>query len=93
MAAWRDIEGRAERLGATALYFGTAPKWLMNAARAAIAAPVVVNVKGQAPDNVIVLTTLAEYERLAGTRSVLADASAADLAILAPDMAEITADS
>ena len=88
MAAWRDIEARASRLGATALYFGQAPKWLTNAARAAVAAPVVVNIKGTAPDRTIVLTTLAEYERLAGTKPALEGATADELAILAPDKVE-----
>ena len=88
MAAWRDIEARADRLGATALYFGQAPKWLTNAAKAAIATPVVINIKGTAPDRTIVLTTLAEYERLAGTRPALEGATAEELAILAPDKVE-----
>ncbi len=89
MAAWRDIETRVLRLGGTALYFGQPPRWLTNAARAAIAAPVVVNIKGTSPDRTIVLTTLAEYERLAGTRPVLEGATADELAILAPDKAPI----
>lgn len=88
MAAWRDIETRVMRLGGTALYFGAAPKWLANAGRAAHAGPVILNVKGVAPDSTIVLTTLAEYERLAGTKPVLEGASPAELAILAPDRAE-----
>lgn len=88
MAAWRDIETRVMRLGGTALYFGAAPKWLANAGRAAHAGPVILNVKGVAPDSTIVLTTLAEYERLAGTRPVLEGASAEEMAILAPDRAE-----
>ena len=88
MAAWRDIEGRAQKLGATAMYFGQAPKWLTNAARAARAAPVVLNIKGIEANSTVVLTTLAELERLAGTRPALEGATADELAILAPDKVE-----
>lgn len=85
MAAWRDLEARVMRLGGTALYFGQAPKWLANAGRAAHAGPVILNVKGVPVDSTIVLTTLVEFERLAGTKSALDGASDAELAILAPD--------
>ena len=88
MASWRDLETRVMRLGGTALYFGVEPKWLTHARRAAHAGPVVLNIKGVPPDSTIVLTTLAEYERLAGTRPALEGATAEELAILAPDKVE-----
>ena len=87
MAAMKDILGRAEKLGATAMYFSQPPKWLTNAARAALASPVIVNVKGLAPDQTPCIVTLAELERLAGTRPALEGATADELAILAPDKA------
>lgn len=88
MAAMRDLQGRAEKLGATAMYFSQAPKWLTNAARAALAGPVIINIKGTPADSTPVLVTLAELERLAGTRPALDGATSDELAILAPDKAE-----
>lgn len=88
MAAMRDILVRAEKLGATAVYFSHAPKWLTNAAQAALAGPVIVNVKGLPADQTPCIVTLAELERLAGTRPALDGATAEELAILAPDKAE-----
>lgn len=88
MAAMRDIQARAEKLGATALYFSNAPRWLMNAQRSALAAPVVVNIKGVAPDATPVIVSLAELERLAGRHAALEGASAEEMAVLAPDKLE-----
>jgi hypothetical protein len=90
MAAMRDIQGRAIKLGATATYMTKAPRWLTNAARAALAGPVIINIKGTPPDSTPVLVTLAELERLAGTRSALEGATADELAILAPDMPSLS---
>lgn len=65
MAAVYDLLGRASDLGATIVYQGTPPRWLTLAAQAARnGEPVIVNVKGIAPDSTPVLVTLAEYERL-----------------------------
>ena len=64
MAAYGDLEQRAERLGATCIYQGQPAGWLLRAAKAAAGAPVVVNVKGMDADSTPVLVTLAELERL-----------------------------
>lgn len=64
MAAMRDIQARAAKLGATATYMTKAPKWLTNAARAAGGGPVIVNIKGTPPDSTPVIVLLKELERL-----------------------------
>lgn len=65
MAAVADLLGRASDLGAEVIYQGAPPRWLQLAAQTARdGVPVIVNVKGVAPDSTPVLLTLAEYERL-----------------------------
>jgi hypothetical protein len=87
LATMRDIQARALRLSATVTYMTKAPVWLIKALRAARAGPVVINIKGTPADSTPVLLTLAQLERLAGTKHALDGATAEELAILAPDRA------
>lgn len=65
MAAVADLLGRASDIGAQIIYQGAPPRWLTLAAQTARdGVPVIVNVKGVAPDSVPVMVTLSEYERL-----------------------------
>ena len=64
MAAMRDLQARAEALGATVTYMTSPPVWLMRVMKAAQAVPVIVNCKGVEPDKTPVILTLGELERL-----------------------------
>jgi hypothetical protein len=66
MASVRDILPRADALGATVVYHGSPARWLLDAAKAAQAAPVIVNCKGIAPADTPCIVTLAMLERLQG---------------------------
>ena len=87
MAAYRDLQERIARAGATCIYLSAPPQWFGKAVRAAAGVPVVVNVKGMGPDDTPVLVTLAELERLqAAARTV------EELRVLAPDALGLPAD-
>ena len=86
MAAYRDLAGRAAALGAGMVYQGQPAGWLVRAARAAVGAPVVVNVKGIDADSTPVLVSLAELERLQR-----AAAQVDTLLVLTPDALGIAA--
>ena len=65
MAAVKDILPRASALGASVTYKGDPPAWLLAAAKvAAQGCAVAVNCKGIQADDVPVIVTLAELERL-----------------------------
>jgi hypothetical protein len=66
MASVRDVLPRAERLGATVIYHGSPPRWLLDAAKAAQGGPVIVNCKGLPSDQVPCIISLADLERLTG---------------------------
>lgn len=87
MAAYRDLAGRAAALGAGMVYQGQPAGWLVRAARAAVGAPVVVNVKGIDADSTPVLVSLAELERLQR-----AAAQVDTLLVLMPDALGVAAD-
>ena len=87
MAAYKDLAARAAALGAGLVYQGQPAGWLVRAARAAAGMPVVVNVKGLAADDVPVLVSLAELERLQR-----AAAQVDTLLVLMPDKLGVTAD-
>ena len=87
MAAYRDLAGRAAALGAGMVYQGQPAGWLVRAARAAVGAPVVVNVKGIDADSTPVLVSLAELERLQR-----AAAQVDTLLVLTPDALGIAAE-
>ena len=87
MAAYRDLAGRAAALGAGMVYQGQPAGWLVRAARAATAAPVVVNVKGMDADSTPVLVSLAELERLHRLAGQVEG-----LAVLMPDKLGIVSD-
>ena len=78
MAAYRDIQQRALAMGASVVYQSKPAGWLTKAMRAAMAAPVIVNVKGVAPDDTPVLITLAQLERLQQTAAGQLDILAVD---------------
>lgn len=83
MAAYQALQPRIARAGATCIYLGKPPGWFAKAAKAATAAPVVVNCKGIGPDDTPVLLSLAELERLQRL-AVQVDA----LQVLMPDRLE-----
>ena len=87
MAAYKDLAARAAALGAGLVYQGQPAGWLVRAARAATATPIVVNVKGIDADSTPVMVSLAELERL-HRLAALVD----DMAVLAPDRVGIAAD-
>lgn len=64
MAAWRELEPRLLAIGATSIYFGNPSRWLLDAARAAKGGAVALNCKGLPADDIPVIVTLAELERL-----------------------------
>jgi hypothetical protein len=64
MAAYRDLHQRALAIGAGVVYQSKPAGWLTKAMRAAMTAPVIVNVKGVAPDDAPCIVTLAQLERL-----------------------------
>ena len=77
MAAVKDVLPRAAALGATVTYRGDPPAWLTAAAKvAAQGHAVIVNTKGVGPDDVPVVITLAQLERL--TRAAAGGDDAAD---------------
>ena len=80
MAAYKDLAARAAALGAGLVYQGQPAGWLVRAARAATATPIVVNVKGIDADSTPVMVSLAELERL-HRLAALVD----DMAVLMPD--------
>ena len=86
MAAYRDLASRAAALGAGLVYQGQPAGWLVRAARAATATPIVVNVKGIDADSTPVMVSLAELERL-HRLAALVD----DMAVLMPDALGIPA--
>ena len=87
MAAYRDLAGRAAALGAGMVYQGQPAGWLVRAARAATATPIVVNVKGIDADSTPVMVSLAELERLHRLA-----AQVDDLLVLMPDRVGIAAE-
>lgn len=87
MAAYRDLATRAAALGAGMVYQSKPAGWLVKAARAATATPVLVNCKGIDADSTPVLVTLAHLEALQRA-AALVDA----LKVLTPDRLGIGAD-
>ena len=80
MAAYRDIQRRALAMGAGVVYQSKPAGWLTKAMRAAMAAPVIVNVKGVAPDDAPCIVTLAQLERLQRAAGAQLDNLAVDVA-------------
>lgn len=70
MASFLDIKSRVDKIGAHACYRGSIglPVWLTIALTAAAGRPLVVNVKGRKPDDVLVVVRLVDFERLVGDR-------------------------
>lgn len=87
MAAYQALQPRIAAAGATCIYLSKPPGWFAKVVKAAMAAPVVVNVKGMAPDDTPVIITLAQLEALQA-----AAAQVAALAVLMPDRMGIAAD-
>ncbi len=66
MAAWLDLRDRCAAINAGAVYVAQPSRWLLALCDDARQRPIVINTKGTKPDDIVIVLTLAEYERLHG---------------------------
>ena len=64
MASWQDLKPVCDQLGAGCVYYSQPAGWFKKLATDAGIRPQVINVKGVAPKDAVIMLRLTEYEEL-----------------------------